>query len=112
MADSSCSCRGGFVSALACSQLGELLALSEHPDLGPGHPLVTLCPRDQVEEFRSCHQLLLSLSVNVADADSQRMALDMGDLGRDVLSTVGKGNSLSPRLRFSVAILPGALFLL
>lgn len=63
---------------------------------GTGHSLVTLCPRDQVEEFSSRHKLLLSLSVNGADADTQRMALGIGDLGRGVSSAMGKGNSLSP----------------
>ena len=59
---------------------------------------MTLCPSDQVEEFSSCHKLILDLSVNVADTDTQRMALGIGigDLGRGVLSAMGKGDSLCP----------------
>lgn len=61
---------------------------------GTRHTAVTLCPKDQVKESSSWHKLLLNLPVNGADVDTQRMALGIGDLGRGILSTVGKGRSL------------------
>lgn len=60
---------------------------------GTGHSLV-MQAGDQVEEFSSCHTLLLNLSVSVSDTDTQRMALGIGDLGRGVSSAMGKGSSL------------------